>query len=96
MTSTNDIFLLKNNVYWVESEPGDMTHYSFIVCMLSSDVFTFAPYNSTFNFPQRLNWREVKSLDKEQLTAMANDLKCNPYTLKECIRVMKLLRRNIT
>jgi len=77
-----------DRIYQIESEPGDMTHYSYIMVIGYSDKFRFIPYNNTFYYPTELDYWSVKDLDEEEINQVAADLNCNPYTLKECIAAM--------
>jgi hypothetical protein len=82
-----------NNVYFIDSEPGDATHYSFLIYRDGLDRFSFAPRGSTFNFPQRIDfWGDVKDIDDAGILEIAKKFNCNPCTVKECIRILILLR----
>jgi len=87
-----EIQVIAPNLYSVESEPGDMTHYSFFVYRDGPDEFCFMPKRSTFRFPQRLNYFDCKDLSNVELYEKAGTLSCNVHTLKECIRVMEKLK----
>ena len=78
--------------FQVESEPGDVTHYSYIAIQTGPDEVCFAPYRSTFPFPQRLDrWcaTDEELRDKypsEDIVNKANKIGVNPYTYLECAR----------
>ena len=77
----------------VISEPGDGTHYNYIVARDGPDNFCFMPLGSTFSFPQRLNWWQVCDYETvSDCISLAAVLHCNPYTLLECVRTMKEIR----
>ena len=85
-----------SNVLMIESEPGDMTRYSYFVYKDGPDEFHFMPKDSTFRFPQRLNYFEVIDVEDEtivgvrdeQIIKLATRENCNPHTIKECIRTI--------
>ena len=79
-----------NNLYWIESEPGDCTHYSYFAYN-NYDTFCFMPKNSTFLYPQIIDYWDIKNIDLDNidlLTIGAKRYNCNPWTLKECIKTM--------
>lgn len=85
--------ILKNltddiEMYHIVSEPGDATHYDYMMIMYYDEYF-FVPFKSTFGYPRKLNYHKVNNLDDETLVKLAIEENCNPYTLKECIRSMK-------
>jgi hypothetical protein len=55
---------------------------------LSPDDFSFAPNHSTFKFPQRINYWDVKDLTDDEIQAYAKRDDCNFYTYKECVRMV--------
>lgn len=82
-------------IWQVISEPGDCTYYDFIMVQ-NFDEFTFAPFASTFRFPQRINRYEIvenmAEEDKEKVIhQLAEREHCNPHTVKECIRIISLV-----
>ena len=84
-------------LYHVISEPGDMTRYDYIA-HASHSMFNFMPRGSTFEFPHRIDYWDVKDITDEQLCERDSDLiklserlKCNPNTVMECIRTIKEL-----
>ena len=79
-------------MYQVTSEPGDMTQYDFFVYRDGPDEFCFMPRRSTFRFPQRLNWYDYKAVKDEDLIRLSEEFNTNPHTLKECIRIMKIIK----
>jgi hypothetical protein len=82
----------KNNIrlFHVESEPGDATHYSYII-MKNVDDFSIMPYDNDFNYPQKLNYWKVKELTENEIIELAIKKYCNPYTLKEVIKTIKVM-----
>jgi len=83
-------------VYHIISEPGDNTRYDYFVTNFG-DTYMFLPYESTFKFPQKLNYWEVKDIESmEDLDDYKELLKehvgVNPWTLMECIRTLKELQ----
>jgi len=81
------------NVYEIESEPGDLTSYSYFVYRDGPDEFCFMPKDNTFKYPQRLCWWDVNGLqsEDEKLIELAETHNCNPFTLLECIGTMEEL-----
>lgn len=80
-------------VLHIISEPGDGTHYDYLVFRDGPDEFCFMPARSTFRFPQRLNFYAVQSVEESAIPLLAVEHNCNPCTIIECIRVMKELHR---
>jgi len=82
---------IRENLYHILSEPGDMTRYSYIVLQSGND-YKFMPDESRFRFPQRLNYFKHKDLIHSDnflsLLSEADMNLCNPHTLKECIKTM--------
>lgn len=82
----------------VVSEPGDHTRYDYHVTQFG-DAFMFMPYESTFKFPQKINYWEVKDISTLEelfdstIIEKYDEYKTgiNPYTLLECIRTIKEL-----
>jgi len=77
----------------IVSEPGDMTRYDYII-IKDFDDYIFAPYKSTFSFPQRLNYYSIEHVytleDCIQFIKDRSELKhVNPNTLFECIKTIK-------
>ena len=93
------------NTFLIVSEPGDATHYEYMVYRDGPDEFCFMPTISTFRFPQRLNYYAVEDMpitrkelleihhpiDQEPVFKLANDENCNVNTLMECIQTVKSL-----
>jgi hypothetical protein len=78
------------NVFHVEQEPGDMTHYSYFVYRDGPDNFCFMPKDSTFKFPQRISWFEVQG--DEGIRGVAQREGCNPCTVAACVETMKMMK----
>lgn len=86
------------------SEPGDVTRYDYF-CIREEDVFWFMPRDSTFAFPGELRFWEIKDLytddlahepdleKRDRIKIMAEEMKCNPFTLAECIRTAHEARK---
>lgn len=75
------------------SEPGDTTRYDYIVHR-NEDDFCITPYESTFTFPQKLNYFDIKDITNvnEAERYITEDIKLlyvNPYTLLEVVRTIK-------
>lgn len=83
-------------VFSIESEPGDMTRYSYYA-IKEYDDYKFIPKNSTFNFPQAINKYDALGVkdtqDRMNDTAnkIAEKYNCNPCTVLECIRTIQEL-----
>jgi hypothetical protein len=80
-------------VYLIDSEPEDCTRYQYIVYKNGRDEYIFAPTKSTFNFPGRLNYWDIKGIRTVlECSGIAQELNCNPHTVFECIRTLKQIR----
>lgn len=82
----------------VTSEPGDATHYEYLVYRDGPYSFTFAPTRSTFRFPQRISAWDIPTkidLNNDESQMVIRDVaereRCNPYTVAECMRTMREL-----
>lgn len=80
--------IVADHLIHITSEPGDGTRYDYFVYRDGPDEFCFMPARSTFRFPQRLNF--FKDVDED---IIAVHERCNPFTVKECLRVMKELHK---
>jgi hypothetical protein len=80
-------------VFAIDSEPGDMTHYQYVL-IEHYDDYCITPLGSTFRFPQKLNWWEIKDADEEKIIEIADREHCNPWTVKEVIAAIKEMRSN--
>jgi len=81
----SDIYCIR-----VESEPGDATHYSYVVVQ-NDHIFSFLPFNNSFRYPQLLDYWSVKditSVDDPNLLKIAKEQYCNPFTVLECVRTI--------
>jgi len=80
-------------VHHIVSEPGDATLYDYFVYE-DYDEFSFMPCKSTFKFPQRLNYWDIKDINSIQdlIGDSDPDMDVNPHTIMECIRTIKELR----
>ena len=78
----------------IVSEPGDMTRYDYFVFQ-DGDEFIFMPCRNTFNYPQRISrWdkalKEVTVLDAS-IQDIADKFRCNPHTVLECLKTIRLI-----
>lgn len=77
----------KKEVVSVESEPGDGTHYSFIMWADKiNHVVYFRGVNSTFNFPNYIPYCDIVEINKLDTIDKQPAYDCNPWTAKECAR----------
>ena len=94
-----DIKYIGQGLYHITSEPGDTTRYDYIVLKME-DEYCFMPRKSTFKFPQRLNYWNVRmGLDNtrgQELMELANLNNCNIHTLMECVRTVIELQEEDT
>ena len=81
------------DVLHITSEPGDGSHYDYLVYRDGPDEFCFMPGRSTFKFPQRLNFYAIQSADSSAIHLLAVEHNCNTWTIIECIRIMKELHK---
>jgi hypothetical protein len=84
---------IAKNLYAVISEPGDGTHYNYIILKDHDDYFIMPAYK-TFRYPQQLNYYDIEYISEVDLLKLAEKENCNPYTLMEVIRTIKLLQNN--
>ncbi len=75
------------------SEPGDNTRYDYIIHR-NGDDFCITPYESTFTFPQRLNYWDIKDITNvdEAYKYIMENIKLvyiNSYTFLEVVRTIK-------
>ena len=98
--NTKRVMNLGSGMYHVISEPGDRTRYDYFVYRDGVEDFCFMPARSTFRFPQRVNYFDVKGMEIdsslpitecEELFRLAHKENCNPHTLAECVRTIKEL-----
>ena len=66
------------------SEPGDSTHYDYLV-LKRGYVFHFFTYKNTFKYPEYI------IQGQEDVEFLADEWSCNPWTIKECLRTIKEL-----
>ena len=87
--------ILKENMQLVHiiSEPGNGIRYNYLVFRDGPAEFCFMPARSTFRFPQRLNFYDVQSAEESAIHLLSVEHNCSPWTIIECIRVMKELHR---
>jgi len=89
------------NALHIISEPGDSTHYDYVVIKTCETCFKFFAYDNEFEYPPRLEYYQVKNINTErdavmflrEMTAYFGGIwsKVNPYTLLECVRTVKEL-----
>jgi len=69
------------------SEPGGGTHYDYLLIpMLEKDVYTFESVGNTFRYPTRIALSVDQGREDEFISGIAYEQKCNPWTVRECIR----------
>ncbi len=99
---TKKIMNMDNDMYHIISEPGDRTHYDYFMYIDGVNEFCFMPCTSTFRYPQRLNYFNIMNMEIdtslpitkcEELFRHAHKENCNPYTLAECIRTIKEVKK---
>jgi hypothetical protein len=79
-------------IFTVEYEPGDGTHYSFLVYRDGPDEFTIAPCQNSFIYPQRINcWQDFDPSDN-RISEIAAKYNCNPWTVKAVIKVCTYIK----
>lgn len=87
-------FIVKHIV----SEPGDYTRYDYLVAQYG-DEYIIVPYKSTFRFPIRLLYWDIKYLNDVNMCQdyiRCNDelANVNPHTLFEVVNTIKQLAAN--
>lgn len=75
-------------LFYVDTEPGDATHYRFLVYCDGPDYFTIAPRTNTFRYPQKMSRFDET---EEDFIRIAEEFSCNPCTVKECARVIQII-----
>jgi len=81
-----------NGVYFIFSEPGDATGYEYLIYRDGPDEFCFASRSNAFNYPQRINYWEVKDTPlTEAIDKLTKKYDCNPHTVIECFAAIKQL-----
>lgn len=75
------------SIHVVESEPGDLTRYVYIVARLG-DEFKFMPFGNTFSYPDKLLRFEIpdkECLEFEDVVKIIDENSdINPNTVYEC------------
>ena len=79
-------------IFTAEYEPGDGTHYSFLVYRDGPDNFTMAPCRNSFNYPQRINCWQDFDPSEDRIKEIAKKYNCNPWTVKAVIRVCEFIK----
>ena len=94
-----EIKKLESNLYHIVHEPGDMTRYDYFIYQ-SGDDFKFMSKNNVFAYPIQVNIRDTSNIESPEdckmyilgRTDISNDV--NPYTLLQCIMVMRVIDNN--
>lgn len=76
----------KLTTWRIVSEPGDGTRYEYIVTR-NYNGYIFASFNGLIKYPDRIESWMLSDKD-EDIMRLANEFKCNPWTLKECFRTV--------
>ena len=82
-----------DGIFLVDSQPGDATRYQFMIYCDGPDEYTIMPTRSTFKFPQRINWWDVKEITVDEAFEACKENRVNPHTLMEVVRIIKMIRR---
>lgn len=85
---------IESGLYHIISEPGDSAQYYYLM-LVSGDEYHFMPAFNDFRYPQILNYHSVDWLVKYLSMKGVQRERCDPHTLKECIRSMKEHRAGI-
>ena len=89
------------DVYRIVSEPGDRTHYDYLM-FVEDNLFRFIPYQNTFPYPTKIYASDVLNIDckyiydnpptmasEDQIKNIAKEYGCNPWTVLECVSVIQ-------
>lgn len=76
---------VSEDLYHIESEPGDATHYDYIA-FDDAGTFHFCAAKSSIRYPATLDYWEVRNADEENINKLAVREHCNPWTVAECAR----------
>lgn len=94
------------DVMHVISEPGDATRYNYAYHK-DDYVFYFMPIDNHFNYPQQIDYYEVKNVDTSNrnirrirdedtiVITISERFNCNPCTVLECIRTMQEVMKGL-
>jgi hypothetical protein len=75
--------------YHIVSEPGDGTRYDYLA-IKEKGCYRFFPMESTFKFPDYIPIHTAFNKDHYGIVVyLAEDRRCNPFTVKECLRTIK-------
>ncbi len=75
----------------VISEPGDMTHYDYLA-VRNEWHYMFMAYTGNIKYPYMIsNYEYGEEMTDEIIADIAENHKCNPWTVKECLRTIKEL-----
>ena len=92
--------LAGGDLFYVVSEPGDMTQYNYLAYYHGGGHYHFMPLKSSFKFPQIISIQEIPSsfegkdlfdrslCNTPEIVKIAEDNNCNPNTVLECIRTI--------
>ena len=99
---------VRDDIWIVDSEPGDGTRYRYIIYYDGFHDFSVMPYGETqIKYPQKLNYWDIHKLEDlsindvgfskpdSLLVKMAKEKDCNPFTLFECIRTAMQMRSEV-
>ena len=85
-----NITKVNDYIFHIVSEPGDTTHYDYIMAR-DHDEYMFMTYGNDFRYPQRINYWDVVDfltlVDDDQIT-IAKKYDCNYFTFKECVKTI--------
>ena len=89
-----------DQIMHVISEPGDGTRYQYMVWYDGHYTFKVMGTDSDVTYPRALDYWEIKDAEHAPISSIqpvsmriADDQKCNPYTVQECIRTALELHR---
>jgi hypothetical protein len=82
---------INSEIFFVDYEPGDSTHYSFLVYRDGPDNFTIAPRRNTFKYPQRLNVYADFHPSEKRIQHLAKEYNCNPWTVTAVIETCEAI-----
>jgi hypothetical protein len=87
--------IYNNGLFYVESEPGDMTRYSYFVYRDGPDVFRFMPCKNDFPYPQTINYWDIEQQKDGKYLTGKNNENVNPWTIRECVSTILFLRGEV-
>lgn len=85
------------NSYIVDSQPGDGTHYSFVLTRSKEwGCWFVGPFESNMPYPAKVEDWYVADTRQKDVTSIAAEYKCNPWTVAEVFRAIKTLNEEET